>query len=864
VVKIVPSGSFIPFRREEIEQSISRRFEQQAIRHAGKLAVKTRHRQINFGELNCLANRVANAILSKRGDVSEPIATLLRPGTMGSAAVVGILKARKIWVPLDPSYPGARLIRILQDTNANLIVTDSKQIKHFAELQKRRDRLFLIDELPERLSGQNPNLNISPDTRAYIIYTSGSTGEPKGIVQNHRNVLHSIYLHTNTLAISSDDRLTAFSSYGHLAGVTALFRSLLNGAGHFPFDILEDGIPRIADWLIDNEITIYTSVPTVFRHFVDSLQEPCEFPFLRLIHLGGEPVLRRDTELYKQYFSSRTLFLNNLGSTEVGIYRQFLIDKETTIEASVVPVGYAIEDKEVLLVDDQGRESPPGHPGEIVIKSPYIALEYWNKPELTRRAFLQDTAQRNQRLFHTGDIGRMLSDGCLVLLGRGDEQIKIRGERIETGEIEAILLEHPQVKECAVIALESGTKEKQLIAYIVSNQKTNPPIGALDTYLKERLPPHMVPARFVFLDAMPLTPGGKVHRKALPNPDNIRPSLSVDFVSPRSAIEVKLAEFWGDILGVHPIGINDNFFLLGGHSLSAARLCSLIEKHFGKAINPSLLFQAPTIALLAGIIGENKEPLCVRSMVAFRTEGFFPPFFCIPGNLGNVFTDLNYIACHLGPDQPFYGFQDLAQNPSRIEHIAAHYLREIQTVQPVPPYFIGGLCSGAYIAFEISRQIRARGQNVALLALIEPPPPHSAGIGTYWGFVIAVLRRIFRRPGYHTRKVILSGPAHKTDYLKLKIKQIANTWAFRSYRPHAFDGGLDLFLSADSLQHQKNPQRKWLALSLREARLHEIPGTHNTITGYANTAIEETHIMVLAKKLKARIYEWHLQNSPNK
>ncbi|MGB8953585.1 MAG: AMP-binding protein [Candidatus Aminicenantales bacterium] len=863
MVKIIAPASFIPFRRDEIERSIPRCFEEQAARHADRLAVKTRHHQLNYEELNRFANRIAHALLGQCGNTPEPIATLLHPSPLGSASVLGILKAGKIWIPLNPTYPSGRLISLLKDSQASLILTATEHLPLARDLADKHVWLLNLKELRDGLSDQNPDLEISPDALAYIIYTSGSTGQPKGVVQNHRNVLHSMYLHTNSLCISPEDRLSLFSSYSHLTGVTATFRSLLNGAALFPFNIFSEGVDPIVDWLIENKISIYTSVPTIFRHIVDTLDGTRQFPHLRLIHLGGEMVSRRDVDLYKKFFPSTCYLLNNLGSTEVSMYRQFLMNKETTIEGHVVPVGYAVEDKEVLLLDEQGREVSPDQPGEIVVKSPYLALEYWRKPELTRQAFLPDPENKSQRLFRTGDIGRMLPDGCLALLGRKDSQVKIRGERIEINEIEAALLEHPGVKECAVVAWDLKSKEKCLVGYVVSNRNPAPPVSVLDAHLRSRFPFHMVPSSFVFLESLPKTPDGKVHHKSLPAPSDIRPALSSDFVSPRNAIEEKLTALWESILGVRPIGVKDNFFFLGGHSLLAARLCIHLGRQFGNKFSPATLFQTPTIEELANLIRANKESVPLRSLVVFRSEGSNPPFFCIPGNLGNVYTDFNYLAHHLGLDQPFYGLQDLAQNPSKIECLAARYIGEIRTVQPQEPYLIGGLCSGAFIAFEMARQIRAKGEKVALLALIEPPRPFSPGLDSYGDFVRAVLRRLFRRVGHNSQKVLLSNPSEKLDYLKLKLKQIANSWAMRNYQPWPYEDEMHLFLSKASLQNVNNPQLKWLKLSKRKVNLQEIPGNHNTITGYANTPIEEAHIMVLAEKLKACIHEWHLRNKPN-
>ena len=604
MLRISPSNSFIPFKREHLEQSIPERFEHQVVRRANKLSIKTRVHELDFEGLNGLANRVAHDILARRGDSPEPVATLMHTTTLCTAAALGILKAGKIWIPLDPNHPPSRMAYMLEDAQASLILTDAAQVVLASELSHPKCPLFDLNELPDGFSDQNPNLNIPPNALAYIMYTSGSTGQPKGIVQNHRNALHSTYLHTNTLCISPDDRLAFFSSYSHLTGITAILRSLLNGAALFPFNLLEDDLSQMADWLIDNGITIYTSVPTVYRHFIDSLDRPQKFSRLRLIHLGGEMVSRRDIELYKQHFSPTCILLNNLGSTEVSVYRQFLMDHETTLTGPVVPVGYQVEDKEVLLLDGQGKEVLPGQPGEIVIRSPFTALEYWRKPELTCQAFLPDPENSGQRLFRTGDMGRMLPDGCLVLVGRKDSQVKIRGERIEMGEVEATLLEHPCVKECAVVARDWKSEDKRLVAYVVSSEDEVPSHGELRAYVSERLPDYMVPSHFVTLEQLPLTPNGKIDRKALPVQDLENLDLGTAYTAPRSPVEETIASIWCEVLGLNRVSVHDDFFQLGGHSLKATQIISRVCEFFQIELPLRHLFEFPTVAGLATSVAE--------------------------------------------------------------------------------------------------------------------------------------------------------------------------------------------------------------------------------------------------------------------
>jgi acyl-coenzyme A synthetase/AMP-(fatty) acid ligase/acyl carrier protein len=375
------------------------------------------------------------------------------------------------------------------------------------------------------------------------------------------------------------------------------FSALLNGAALYPFDIKEQGVADLATWLNTEDITIYISAATIFRHFVRTLTGE-DFLKLRLIKLGGEPVRKSDVELYKEYFSPRCVLVNVLSSTETGNFSHYFIDKQTEITTNIVPVGYAVEDMEVLLLDEAGGEVRRGYMGEIAIKSRYLSPGYWRKPGHTRAAF-SSVRGSDERIYRTGDLGRMRADGCLEHLGRKDFQVKIRGFRVELGEIEAVLGEHPAVQETALASRKDVSGDNSLVAYLVPAPGQAPTTGELRGYLREHLPEHMVPSRLVFLDTLPLTPMGKVDRRALPAPEPARSEPEASSVGPRSPIEEALAGIWEDVLHLPRVSIDDDFFELGGHSLLAMQVMTRINLHFGVELAPRTLFAAPTVAGLA-------------------------------------------------------------------------------------------------------------------------------------------------------------------------------------------------------------------------------------------------------------------------
>lgn len=483
-----PTNAFIEFKKEEIEQSLPQRFEQQVSQYPDRIAVKSRSQEFTYTALNQAANRVARAILAQRGEGEEPIALLLEHDAPMIAAILGVLKAGKIYVPLDPSYPQARAAYILEDSQPGLIVTNNRHLSLVSDLDRNMRQLINIDEINSTLSTENLNLSILPDTLAYILYTSGSTGQPKGVVQNHRNVLHDARQYTNTLHICPDDRMTLLYSCSVNGSVRGIFGALFNGAALYPLDIKKEGLVNLADLLIQEEITFYHSVPTVFRHFINTLTGKEKFPKLRLIRFGGERVLARDVELYKKHFSEDCLLYTGMGATETGHIRQYFIDKKTQIAGSIVPTGYAVEDIEVLLLNDAGEEIGFNRVGEIALKSRYLSPGYWRKPDLTQAVFLSAPAGGSERIYLTGDLGRMRPDGCLEYLGRKDFQVKVRGYRIEVAEIEMALLEVPGIKEAVVVAREDKLGENRLVAYIVPNQAQASKIGNRRRY---RLPNNM-------------------------------------------------------------------------------------------------------------------------------------------------------------------------------------------------------------------------------------------------------------------------------------------------------------------------------------------------------------------------------------
>ena len=598
-----PRGGFAEFCKAEIDQSISQRFEKIVRRYPDRVAVESRRQRLTYSELDQLANRVAHAVLDTCGKDSGGIAVLMEHDAAVIGAILGALKAGKFYLPLDPSLPLTRSRWILEDAAVTAIVTNTRHLPLAQSLMESSIPVVNMDETPS-VGDLDPPQHCRPDDLCWVIYTSGSTGRPKGVMQTHRNVLHFMRNYTNALRIGIQDRLSLLYSFSVNGGAHDVFAALLNGAAICPYDLKEQGFAGLEAWFNKFEITIYHSVPTVFRQLANSLSGHEAFPSIRIVRLGGEPIYRRDLDLFQRHFHDDCILVNRLGSSETGSLRMFFMDKKTEIHGNLIPVGYPVDDNEVILLDESGTPSASDE-GEIAVRTRYVSPGYWRRPELTAASFSIDPEDESKRVYRTGDLGRVLPDGCLLHLGRKDFFVKIRGYRVELDEIETVLTEFDGVKECVVTALGNNSGDERLVAYVVLREETNVTVADLRRFLQGRLPEYMIPVSFMFLDALPLTDTLKVDRKALPQPAGTRPEIGVPYAAPRNPLEETLVKIWDEVLELDRVGIHDPFFDLGGHSLAATRIISRVVKSFSKNLAVKVLFESPTIARMAETIASD-------------------------------------------------------------------------------------------------------------------------------------------------------------------------------------------------------------------------------------------------------------------
>lgn len=853
---IPPQRSFYRWEKQWTEHSILHHFQRQVCRFPDRVVVKSRDQKLSYRQLDSAANRLAQAILARCGEEKQTVMLLLGKGSQIFVGMIGALKAAKSYVPLDPSYPTERNRLISEDLAARLVITDNDNVRLAECLVGNLHQLINVDELGAGDSDDDPNLSVQPDDTAFILYTSGSTGQPKGVVYTHRNVLHIVLRYTNGQQICSDDRLSLLLSHSYAASVGNIFGGLLNGATIYPFDVKEEGFYRMANWLGEEEITIYNSVPTLFRGLVDTLAEGQNFSSLRLIRLGGDTIHKTDVDSYKKFFHENCLLHVGLGTTETSVVRECFFDKETDCDSEIVPAGYAVEDMEVLILDDAGEPLGPGCVGEIAIRSPYVSSGYWNRPELTKIAFLSDPDGGDRLTYLTGDLGRLQPDGCLIHLGRKDSQLKVRGFRVEAAEVEAALLRVRGISGAVVTAQDDDSDEKRLVAHLILKDGTKLDAIGLRLALRHLLPDFMIPRAFVVVDEFPCTPAGKVDRSQLEYSSSAGVAIQSGLVGPRNPIESQLVELWEQVLGITPIGVKDDFFNLGGDSLAAVEMVTEIQALHGLRLEASALIQASTIEQLANLIvsGDAQH----STLVPIHSTGSKPPFFCVHGIGGDVisFRDL---ANHVGEDQPFYGLRADNGGTHRlsVESIAAHYIEHMKRLQPAGPYSIGGYSFGGMVAFEIAHQLTAKGETVAFLALFDT-------YGPGYPKLLPLRKRLM----VHARTMVPLGAAARVEYLRervqinlIRIKKNVRSFRYRisiaargkltdsilrnfeaahqhalaKYSAIPYPGKLDLFRAV----HQKeiwypDPLLGWSGLALGGIRVHAIAGDHTSLIAEPN------------------------------
>jgi amino acid adenylation domain-containing protein len=597
-------------------KSVQELFSDAADRFEDHTAIERIGERVSYGELDRHSNRMANYLLSRGTPKGAIVAVLSDDPITFITSLIAVLKAGCVFVPFDPGIPEKRLQAMVSEVSPSWFVVQPKlvpDLKNVIAAASSRPRIICMEgATANRFAGvdveglvdfagaideRRPDLISEPDDLAYIYFTSGSTGRPKGIVGRLKGIDHFIRWEIKTFEASEGIRVSQMTSPSFDAFLRDVFTPLCAGGTIClpdSRDVIFDGA-KLANWIDDRQINLIHCVPSVFRGLLAQDLGPDRFQALKYVLLSGEPLLPADVKRWTGVFGERIQLVNLYGPTETTMTKFFYMVKPADAERRLIPIGKPMEGARALVVDAKGQACSPGAVGEIYIRTPYRTLGYYSQPELTKESFVLNPFSNNPNdlVYKTGDLGRVLDDGNFEFLGRKDQQVKIRGVRIELKEIESILREHPQISEAAVIDREDGAANKYLCAYVVLRNKVE--IALLKEFVAESLPIYMIPSAFIVMDALPRTISGKLDRKALPAINDARTGSTEAYVAPRTAVEEILVGVWSNVIGIEPIGVHDSFFELGGHSLLATQLLSRVNKALNVELPLRSLFESPTV-----------------------------------------------------------------------------------------------------------------------------------------------------------------------------------------------------------------------------------------------------------------------------
>ena len=857
-------------RADYPQQCVHRLFEQQVERTPDATAVVFAERWLTYRELNQHANRVAHRLRRLGVGPERLVGISVERSADMIIGLLGILKAGGAFLPLDPGYPEARLAFMLDDAEPIVLLT---QQRVRAKLPSASAQIMCLDGSEVRALAlepeNNPDGDGGVDSLAYVMYTSGSTGEPKGVMIPHRGLVNYLSWAIQAYAAADGSGAPVHTPLGFDLTITSLFCPLLAGR---PVVLVpeEPGIDALAAILrAGSDFNPLKITPAHLSLLSQRLPADEAAGRARVMVIGGE-ALSWDSLAFWQTHAPATRLINEYGPTETVVGCCIYEASWGIGRAGAVPIGRPIANTRLYVLGRYGELVPSGVPGELYIGGDGVGRGYLNRPDLTAARFVPDpfSERPGARLYKTGDLARYLPDGTLEFLGRIDHQVKIRGYRIELGEIEAALGQHPGVCDIVVVAREESTlPDRHLVAYLTS--RGNAPLSphALRQYLADLLPPYMIPSAFIRVDRLPMTANGKVDREALPPPR--RADLLPDrpnWVAPRNDLEAQLVEMWQEILGVRPIGVTDDFFVLGGDSLQATQLVARLESTFGTRTPDSALFSTPTVAQLAAALRAGEDQRARPRVAAIQPRGRGPAFFCV--NASALFRPLAY---RLGFEQPFLGLPapiETLQPPFTLDQVAAQHVKTIREVQARGPYFVGGWSNGGAIAYEIAQQLRFQGEDIALLALFDATNPRQRA--ALRGPALSSSRRIIR---VHREALRQGGVRRVSAYVAAKWalllreqrwrgRSLLRRWtgqridgdlwdqamldAYRAYHPRPYSGRVALFTaSIRDPEEPLDPAEGWRPI-LAALEVHEIPGDHRTM-------FLEPYVEILAQALRPHL-----------
>lgn len=875
--------------------------EAQAARTPDAVALTFGEERLTYAELNVQANRLAH-YLRELGVGPEVLVGICMPRSIEAiVGVLAILKAGGAYLPLDPTYPEARLGLMMEDAAVPLVLTADALP---AGLRPTAQVVSLTAEretIARRPSG-NLQVDVSPQQLAYVIYTSGSTGRPKGVEITHAAVLNTLLWLQDTFVLTADDVVAQKTALSFTDSVQEIFWTLIAGARLAVLSDVAARDPNLLRQRLREERVTYTQfVPAQMTAFLAAAEAAGDhdLPRLRWIFNGGEALPLHLAQAWYGVFPEATI-ANIYGMTESAIYAtSYIVENSPDLAERGILVGKPIANARVFVLNESGQPCPINVVGELYIGGVGIARGYRSQPELTRERFVPDPFDDDPdaKLYKTGDCVCFRADGSLEYVGRQDHQVKIRGIRVELGEIEAGLARHPAVRQAVVMLRrdavattgQNDPSDARLVAYVVPRAQPWPTVSELRQHLQGFLPAYMTPSAFVPLDRLPLTPSGKVDRRALPAPGTDYRGSEGAVVAPRTVCERRLVAIWERLLGVRHIGVTDDFFDLGGHSLLVARLFAEISVEFGVQLPLASVFPEATVEHLASLLDVDRPAPIAGAIVPIHPGGTAPPLFLVHGIGGGV-LDFTRLARQLGPDQPVYGLDvperdEMTASTATIEAMAGRLVRALREFRPTGPYLLGGHCFGGMLAYEMAWQLVDDGQDVELLALIDADSPSYRQVRVtsrvlklfvrnlpFWlaDLLGLGLDRMWRRARRKTRGLArrLAGQIRRAgaDLPRLELEDLLDLvpdvsderrhlmklqfQALEHYRPKPYPGQITLFRARrQPLWCSFDADLGWGQTAVGPVVTHILPGNHDQMM------TEERHIRALASELRRCLQE---------
>jgi len=845
-----------PYRDQETITSL---FEGQTLKTPNAIAVESQDKKMTYQQLNEDANHLAHHLQRagvKKGDF---VGVFVNRSVELLISLLAILKAGGIYVPLDPANPKDRLAVILEDAQAEILLTENEMLSQVPEGNHKVITLGSVYKEHKNGTVRNLNVGLIPQDLAYIIYTSGSTGKPKGILIPHTAVVDHHYAMMEAADLTAADVTLSVASVSFDPSVQDFFLPLFLG-GKVVIASNEEVVDGflLKERLDKSGISFMQATPATWRMLMTAGWHG--HAQMRIMSIGealtkelAQQLLARGKDLYNAYGPSETTIYTTV--------KKLTGDRMATrMDTGYETIGYPMKNAQVYILDPQQNPVPIGVPGEVYVGGVGVAPEgYYKRPVLNKNKFVKNPLNDEEMVYRTGDIARWLPDGDIDFIGRVDHQVKVRGFRIELGEIESLLSQYPGVRQNVVMVREDQPDNKRIVAYLIMDGDLKQ--GELRRYLKEKLPDYMVPSAFVQLDKFPLTGTLKINRKKLPEPDYTRDETLNGFVAPQTDSEKKLKAIWSKSLGIEEIGIHDNFFELGGHSLIAVSMMAEIEKQFDRTLPLSKLMENSTIHSLAGLLEKEEVEMEFQALVAIQPTGSKVPIYLVHGAGLHVFL-FQALKNYMDPDQPVYGIQALGLQSDTdpletIEEMAAYYISEILQQNPEGPYALAGYSFGGLIVFEMAQQLRAMGKEVSMLGMLDTVirghladtvdiSVKQSGIlrsGKKLAWNLGLLARdpvesfkykseVFRRR--IKRWTYKNGPGGElekaTNKERLARVDQMNNQAYNNYQMRPYDGTIHLFRAKEQRFYLDDFEfLGWKPFAKEGIVIHEVPGDHRTI-----------------------------------